>query len=243
MTEAGYPITQRGRFAIEATAFKLDVGNGFGYSNAVYAASTALSARARITKGLFADVRFATAGLASPGNLMGGVDYMFKIQSTGWITAGLGLGVPLARTLGSSSSIYYYGFLNAMWNAFEYAPNTMPLRLDFKFEQYIGGFGMRAELQPVVYFPVDVPNADPQLLFQHAVEVQYGHTFGGGLRLQGVANSFQQDGYQSAAELFVVMRRELGFARLGLLKTLDEDAGSPYRESWGMRFSGGIHLD
>ncbi len=38
------------------------------------------------------------------------------------------------------------------------------------------------------------------------------------------------------------MRRDLGFARLGLLKTLDEE--NPfYNEAWGMRFSAGVNID
>ncbi len=47
-----------------------------------------------------------------------------------------------------------------------------------------GGLSLRVDLQPVVLMPFDSLGADPELLVQHAVEVQYGHTFGAGVRLQ-----------------------------------------------------------
>ena len=58
-----------------------------------------------------------------------------------------------------------------------------------------------------------------------------------------------RDGVDEAALPGDAERREAGFARLGFLKTLDEDTltgaihSTPYRDSWGVRLSAGFHLD
>lgn len=127
-----------------------------------------------------------------------------------------------------------------------------------------GRFSVRVDLEPIVLIPFDraettVPVTNPpttsnpndvRLLFRHAVELQYGHALGVGIRYQGVANSFggfasniAEDLYQGSVEPFVVVNRDAGFVRLGLLKTLDEDTAAHYREAWGLRLSGGFHLD
>ena len=241
ITRHGLPITRRGHITIETSTLEL-TNQSYGYgSSAIFATGVALEASAHLTGGLYASVRYASAGFAVSGNLMGGADYIFKLSRGTWFTVGAALGVPLEQG-GNALSLQLYGLTGAGWNLFEYMTNVVPLRLDGGFEMVRGGLSLRVDLQPVVLMPFDSLGADPQLLVQHAVEVQYGHTFGAGVRLQGVANTYSSDAYQAAVEPFVVMRRDLGFARLGLLKTLDEE--NPfYNEAWGMRFSAGVNID
>lgn len=243
VTASGLPITRRGHVALEFAALETQIGS-FNGSSSVFITAAALDARARLTGSLYANARFASGGFALPGNLMGGVDYTVTAAPKTWITFGGALGVPLSQSGASGTfGTQLYGYSNAGWNLYEYIQNNVPLRLDGAFEMVRGNLGVRVEIQPVFMFPFDQDGADVEVLFQHAAEVQYGHSLGVGLRLQGVANSFGTgDDYQAAFEPFVVVRREMGFARLGLLKTLDEE--SPiYDEAWGMRLSAGFHLD
>lgn len=237
VTKEGYPITKRGHVSLEVAAMEVD--SGFGSSSGTFFAATALDASARLTGGLFANLRFASGALLFPGNMMAGADYLIKVGKANWITVGGALGIPLAQ----DSQTLPYSFANAMWNVHEFAPNYEPLRVDLGYEMVSKSWGLRIEVQPVFYFPYDQPGADVEAAFQHAVEVQYGHSLGVGLRLQGVASTLTTDDYQAAVEPFVFLRRDVGFVRLGLMKTLDEDQSSPYREAWGARFSAGFHLD
>ena len=244
VTASGLPITRRGHVALDLSAMEITAGSGFAGPSALFVAGAAIDARARLKGALYANARFATGGFALPGNLMGGADYTITAAPKTWVTLGGALGVPLSQR-GSSGTfgLPFYSHSNAGWNRHEYIANVVPLRLDGAFEMVRGDVGVRVEIQPVFMFPFDQQGADVEVLFQHAAEVQYGHSLGAGLRIQGVANSFGTgDDYQGAFEPFVFVRREMGYARLGLIKTLDEE--SPvYNEAWGMRLSAGFHLD
>lgn len=232
--------------ALDVAAMETAFGYGLEYAqtSAVFVTSPALDVRARLKGALYANARFATGGFAVPGNLMGGVDYTITAAPKYWVTLGGALGVPLSQlTSAGTSTLQLYSHANAGWNRHEYIQNVVPLRLDGAFEMVRGDFGLRIEIQPVFMFPFDQGGADVEVLFQHAAEVQYGHSLGIGLRIQGVANSFGTgDDYQGAFEPFVFVRREMGFARLGLLKTLDEETRI-YNEAWGMRLAAGFHID
>ena len=248
--------------------------NGFNgdqvFDMEMFATAVTFDLRARIAGGLFATARFGS-GFASPaqaqptsprpGNLMGGIEYLVAVARGLWLAAGFSLGAPLRQDLGGVPS---YGYADGMWSIHESLWKTIPLRFGAGLEMVRGRFGLRVDLEPIVLLPFDRPappattrnppvRPDPnqiRLLFRHAVEVQYGHALGVGLRYQGVANSFggfslniAEDLYQGTVEPFVVVNRDAGFARLGFLKTLDEDTAAHYRESWGLRLSGGFHLD
>lgn len=239
-----------------------------------FATAVTFDARARITGGLFATARFGS-GFSSQekfgaitglkvGNLMGGVEHVFTVGRGLWLVAGLSLGAPLRQDAGEPPN---YAFADGMWSIHESLRKTVPVRFGAGLEMVRGRFSVRVDLEPIVLIPFDrpeptIPTTNPppindpndtndvRLLFRHAVEVQYGHSLGVGIRYQGVANSFggfarnvAEDLYQATVEPFVVVNRDAGFARLGFLKTLDEDTAAHYREAWGLRLSGGFHLD
>jgi hypothetical protein len=240
VTALGLPITQRGNVGVDVAVMELD-GGVFGGGGGQFVATPAIHARGRLVGALFADVRFASAAFLFPGNLLAGVDYIATLRPKTWLTLGGALGLPLAQAADQTLS---YGLTSAFWNIHEYMSSVVPIRIDVGFEMVRGAFGVRVEIQPVVLIPIDRPNAEVELTLQHAAEVQYGHSLGVGVRLQGVGYTFGRDDiYQAAIEPFVVLRRELGFARLGVMKTLNEESGSPYRDAWGARLSTGIHID
>ncbi len=234
----------------------------------LFATAVTFDVRARIAGWLFATARFGSGFASSakgqisspsPGNLMGGIENLVQIAHGLWLAAGVSLGAPLHQDM---ASVPDYGYADGMWSIHESLWKTVPLRFGAGLEMVRGRFGLRVDLEPIVLFPFDRPEPvatdppnpfhpnDVKLLFRHAVELQYGHSLGVGLRYQGVANSFggfsariAEDLYQGTVEPFVVVNREAGFARLGFLKTLDEDTAAHYRESWGLRLSGGFHLD
>ncbi|MFO0587468.1 MAG: hypothetical protein U0441_08010 [Polyangiaceae bacterium] len=258
VTADGYPITRRGHFSIEVATMQLPSYSALsGATISQFTMSTALEATAHPLPGLAANVRYATAALLVSGNLMLGADYTLKLDPTSWVTVGGAFGLPFVRQ-GAGAMVPSYGLVysalsQGLWNLHEYTADAIPLRIDLGYDGVFGPIGVRIDVQPVVYFPFDTTsmsdvstNTDPQLVVQHALEVQYGHRYGVGVRYQGVANTFYPDAYQGVVEPFVLVRTDLGFARFGVMKTLDEDnapGDTTYDGAWGARFSAGFHLD
>lgn len=280
LTADGFPITRRGHVAIEISSMEIHRELGYYGDQMIesegFAAMITLDARAHVAGRYFATARFGTGFGGDPytvakslgplpGNLMGGVEALFRPTEWLWIAAGISLGAPIVQ---DSSALPSYSFADGLWSVHEHAWNTVPARFAVGGEMVLGKLSARVDLEPIVLFVFDRQQQhqvagwsgggsnDPQLSFRHAAEIQYGHSLGVGLRYQGVAlsdNAFRRmgglDRYQGCVEPFVVVRREAGFARLGFLKTLDEDTltgaihSTPYRDSWGVRLSAGFHLD
>ena len=259
ITADGYPITRRGHVSIETATMQIPGYSALsGAAISQFVVSSALEATAHPLPGLAANVRYATAGMLVSGNLMLGADYTLKIGPTHWFTVGGAFGLPFVRQgagfMVPSYNLVYGALSQGFWNVHENMADVIPLRIDLGYDGVFGPFGVRVDVQPVLLIPFDTTsmsdvntNTDPQLAVQHAIEVQYGHRYGIGVRYQGVANTFWSDAYQGVVEPFVLVRTDLGFARFGVQKTLDEEnafGGTGYYDgAWGARFSAGFHLD
>jgi hypothetical protein len=140
----------------------------------------------------------------------------------------------------------------AYWDLHEFFPDILPLGGQFGVEWHTGGFILRGDFDLTGYAPI-ARNDDADATFQHAIELQFGHRIGGGLRLQGiwmptfedldVSHSLEGTFYQAALEPFFVFEHRLMYLRLGIMMPLDEPLGPPFAEAWGFRLGTGIRIE
>ncbi len=235
----GVPFDRRGQIGLEAAAYTATQPNPANLDTLV---AIGLNLHIPIATRTFADVRLPMAGYF-PGNIMVGVDRVGKLGERGFLGYGLQIGLPLSVNRGTEA----FALPNAIWNVHEYQPHFLPIKVAFDYERMMGqSFSLRLDLEPILSIPVGDYGYNAGFTFQHAVEVQYGHELGVGLRLQGVAISDQlsTDAYQLAVEPFAIVQRRMGFARLGLMIPIDDStAGPPFEQAWGFRLWTGFHID
>ena len=235
----GVPLDKRGQIGFEAAAYTSTDPKQGSLDSVV---AVGLNVRMPIATRTFADVRVPMASYF-PGNIMLGVDRVGKLGERGFLGYGLQIGLPLSVQRGTQN----FALPNGLWNMHEYQPNFLPIKVSFNYERLLGEKGtLRLDLEPIMSVPVGDHGFNVGWSFQHALEVQYGHDIGVGLRVQGIALSDQlsADAYQLAVEPFAVVQREIGFARLGLMLPIDGgQAGPPFEQSWGLRLWAGLHVD
>ena len=199
---------------------------------------------------LAAQLAATGARLACP---MLGVHGVLSIGKTTWLSVGGALGLPLLSA-GTQRDKGYAGAQvpNAFWNIHEYTPSVVPIEARVAIEGEAGPVTLRGELAPVIMIPIGRSD-QIEVAIMHAIEAQIGHTFGGGLRLQGVAlptfehtngNTLAQgDLYQLAMEPFFVVQQPRYFVRTGMMLPLDSKLGPPFVGSFGFRLGVGVRLE
>lgn len=256
VTAAGLPLTERASLSVEtATTLFTDRGASPGAVLIDLVTGIPLSER------VIADVRLPITSLSfggqsatSVGNLMVGAHYVMNLDRHMWLTIGGALGIPLSPRdfvgVAASSGAAY-------WNLHEVYPGVVPLYGRIAFEGHFNSIVLRAEAEPVLYAPyVDSiggglggRDSNAQFSLQHAIEVQFGGSFGGGFRLQGFLFPTNDgpfgtgDLYQLAMEPFLFAEKSTLFARLGLMLPLDEELGPPAKNFVGIRFATGARFD
>lgn len=235
----GVPLARRGAVSLEAAGYTSTQPNSGDLDSVV---AIALNVHIPIATRTFADVRLPFASY-TPGNIMLGAGRVSKLDPRGFLAYGFQFGLPLSVRPGTEG----FSLPNGTWNVHEYQPRYMPFKVAFGYERMMGeSVTLRLDLEPILSIPIGQYGTDVGFTFQHAVEVQYGHKLGVGLRVQGVAisDALVDDAYQLAVEPFAVVRRDLGFARLGLMIPIDPStAGPPFEQSWGLRLWAGFHID
>lgn len=235
VTEHGLPLGLRGGLKLEVSRLSAwDRDFAYGAFNVV--------AQIPIRPRTFLDARLPLAA-GSLGNPMAGVHHVARVSERAWFTFGGAFGFPMV----ARDDDFFVGSIvaQAYWNAHEFARESFPLLVHLGIEGHAGPVLLRAEAEPVLYILTSGRGDPAELAFQHAGEIQIGHAFGGGIRLQGVlfATSGARDIYQAALEPFLVAEHDLLFLRLGLLLPLDERLGPPFEQSWGVRASTGVRFD
>lgn len=235
MTAKGLPLGLRGGLKLEVS--RLTAGDDeFSLGSLDIVGQIPLADRT------FLDARLPLVA-GSLGNPMLGAHHVARPGQSFWISVGGAFGFPLIQR---RDDLLAVGQLSqAYWNAHEFAPETVPILADVAIEAHAQPAILRAEIEPVVFVSTRDRGDPVELSLQHALELQFGHEIGGGLRLQGawLATSDARDVYQAALEPFFLVEQELLFFRFGLLLPLDEVLGPPFEESWGVRAATGIRLD
>jgi hypothetical protein len=248
----GAPLDLQGAIGLDTATFT-DGGDAFS------AVAIRLLASVPVAHATYLDVRlplgFTTDKTTNAviGNVMLGVHGVTSIGATTWLSFGGGLGLPLLS--GGTQRDKGYGGAqvpNAFWNIHEYFPSIVPLEARVAIEGEAGPVTLRGELAPVIMIPIG-QNDQVEVAIMHSIEAQIGHTFGGGLRLQGVAlptfqhtnrNSLAEgDLYQLAMEPFLVVQQPRYFVRTGLMLPLDSTLGPPLVGSFGFRLGFGVRLE
>jgi hypothetical protein len=237
------PLARRGRIALELAGFTDDSGQDS-------LLALALDVHWPVAQRTFADARVPMAGFF-PGNVMLGVDRVSRLDPRGFFAYGVQVGVPLVTKRSSQDRLFPFSYAHGLWNMHEYRSDFLPIKLAAGYERLIGAaMTFRLDLEPVLSIPIGTYGYNAAFALQHAVELQYGHSLGFGLRVQGVAatedaiRSDAYDPYQLSIEPFVVARRAMGFARLGLLMPVDGSvAGPAFGQAWGLRLFAGLHID
>jgi len=233
-TASGVPWEQRGRIAFD-TAMYTDTSGRDGAAGANVIGTLPLADRTFFETVVPLSIGFPV------GNIMLGAHHVAKLGSSRlWFTGGGQLGIPLA----ADDAFVIQSVPRAFWNLPHYMDDVLPLLFRMRLEYHTDLLELRAELEPSVWFPLG--NKDEiEGAFPHAVELQLGHGVGGGLRLQGVVVGPGNDQYQAALSPFFAIRRELGFARVGIMFPLDETLGPAFEErrAWGALVATGLHID
>ena len=237
-TKNGVPLSRRGRIALNAAGFTDLSGD-----NSILALG--LDVHLPVATRTFLDVRLPMASVF-PGNIMLGASRTSKLDPRGFLSYGAQLGLPLA-TSNRGLDFKDFSLPNGTWNVHEYAADFMPIKLAAGYERMMGqSFTFRLDLEPVFFIPIGERGYNAAFALQHAAELQFGHSIGAGLRIQGVAitQDIYDDAYQLSIEPFLVVKREVGFARLGLLMPIDDSvAGPAFDRAWGLRLDAGFHID
>ena len=243
-TDKGVPFAQRGHIAIDFAGYvSADDNRDRG-------ASTELNASIPVADRVFIDAILPVSMSWPWGNPSLGAHGVAKVGRQFWIIGGGSIGIPL---LAEMDDDYWRGAMvpRALWNMQHYLPDIMPFQARFGLEYHARFFALRGELEPSLWAPLG-DNDDLHGSFQHAVEFQFGHAIGGGLRVQGivVGPSFRlvrggeaDDHYQLALSPFFQITREMGFLRTGLMLPMDEQLGPPFERSWGFLVNTGLHID
>ncbi len=249
---AGMPLDLRGAIGLDTASFT-DSGDAFS------AVAIRVLASVPIARGAYLDVRlplgFTTDKTTNAvlGNAIVGMHGALAIGATTWLTIGGGFGLPLLS--GGTQRENAFGGAqvpNAFWNIHEYMPSIVPLEARVGIEGEAGPVTIRGEIAPVITIPI-AGNDQVEVVIMHAVEAQVGHTFAGGLRLQGVAlptfkdvyrGSFAEgDLYQAAMEPFFLVQQPRYFFRAGMMLPLDKRLGPPLVGSFGFRLGFGVRLE
>lgn len=234
----GVPLARRGRIALDAAGFT-DLS---GDSSIL---ALVLDVHLPVANRTFVDVRLPMANVF-PGNIMLGASRVSKLDPRGFLSYGAQIGLPLL-TSDRGFDFQDFSLPNGTWNIHEYTADFLPIKLAAGYERLMGqSFTLRFDLEPVLSIPIGERGYNAGFALQHAAELQYGHSIGAGLRIQGVAITpdLLDDAYQLAIEPFFVVKRELGFARLGLMMPIDESAAGPaFERAWGLRLAAGLHID
>lgn len=241
VTAGGLPLAMRGGLRLEAARLTGD-DDEFSFGTLDLVAQFPLAER------VFFDARLPLT-IGSLGNPMLGARGVLRPSDGLWITLGGAAGIPL--TSEDDDLVLAGAITQAFWNLHQYSAETLPLQLITGIEGHAGGVAIfRAQLEPVLHFTFGRRADDPvELALQYAVEAQFGHTTGGGLRIQGVwlATSGLSEANQLAMEPFFVLERERLFLRLGLLLPLTDPIGSIFDDDntdpWGVRAATGLHFD
>lgn len=240
VTEGGLPLAMRGGLRLEAARLTGDEDLSFGTLDVV--------AQFPLAERVFFDARLPLT-IGSLGNPMLGARGILRPSDGVWITLGGAAGIPL---IGDDDDLVIAGgTTQAFWNLHQYSAETLPLQIITGIEGHVGEVAIfRAQLEPVLHLTFGDRARDPmELALQYAVEAQFGHTTGGGLRFQGVwlATSGESENHQLAIEPFFILERERLFLRLGLLLPLTDPIGSifdsNYPDPWGVRAATGLHFD
>jgi hypothetical protein len=208
----------------------------------------------RLPLGLtIAENRLSDRTLAVLGNIPVGVHHVIRYPYGIFITYGLELAVPTLSGQANGPDNYEApAAARAYWDLHELFPDILPVGIEAAGEWHSGFVALRAEFKFLEFFPM-AGNDTVDMVLQHAIEVQFGHRVGGGLRLQGVwlptfseldvAHSLEGDLYQAALEPFFAFEHRSMFMRLGILMPLDEPLGPPFAEAWGFRFATGLRIE
>ena len=248
----GMPLDLRGAIGLDTATFT-DGGDAFS------AVAIRMLASVPVARATYLDVRlplgFTTDKTTNAvlGNVILGVHGAMAVGKTTWLSVGGALGLPLLSG-GTQRDKGYAGAQvpSAFWNIHEYMPSIVPLEARLGIEGEAGPVTLRGELAPVIMIPIG-RNDQVEVAIMHSFEAQIGHTFGGGLRLQGVAlptfertarNSLAEgDLYQMAMEPFFVVQQPRYFFRTGMMLPLDSTLGPPLVGSFGFRLGFGVRLE
>ncbi|MFO0755309.1 MAG: hypothetical protein U0359_02385 [Byssovorax sp.] len=184
---------------------------------------------------------FVFGALANP---MLGVRHVYQPGDKLWITAHGAFGFPLVNIRNFDN----YAAARGFWDMQEYAIKMVPFALGVGVEWHASIVELRAEMDPNFGISIASKNSH-HFAFQHAFEVQLGHTIGGGLRYQGVAFGTEtnpangDDHYQGAFEPFFAVNKKPLVFRLGILLPVDDELGKPFDHTWGMRATTGWTFD
>jgi hypothetical protein len=258
MTADKLPLGERPGIALDTATLLLTTKNGRDNSNVIGGGAIDVATRIRLVRNTFLDLRLPV-GLASGGVLVGnpmvGVRHVFVVGESSWITLGGAIGLPLLSV--QAGVLQYASFPSALWNLHEYYGGVVPFQVDVAYEVHASFFGFRAQLQPVLYAPI-TDLVTGQVAIQHAVEIQFGHEFYAGVRLQGVAlplstntssgsngNAGTGSGstYVLGLEPFIGLEKRIAFARLGFMIPLNDFLGPPLSQYAGLRLATGARFE
>lgn len=246
------PLDLRGAISLDTASFT-DSADAFS------AIAIRVLSSIPLARGAYFDVRLPLGFTAARntnavlGNVILGAHGALSIGKTTWLTLGGGIGLPLL----SGRTQRDEGFLGtqvprAFWDLQEYMPSAVPIELRVGIEGEAGPITLRGELAPAIMIPLG-DNKEVEVAVMHSIEAQVGHTFGGGLRLQGVAlptfknvyrgSVTEGDLYQAALEPFFVVQQPRYFFRTGMMLPLDATLGPPIARSFGFRLGFGVRLE
>jgi len=236
ITKTGVPYHQRGRIG-------LDTGGCLSSDGRTCGAVVNLVATLPLTDKLMFE---GVVPLVVPnrdqsgavGNAEVAVHYVGRVMKRMWITGGGRLGVPLI----DQNEFQFGSFPKAFWRAHQYVHQILPITFVLGWEMHVNIVELRAELEPSLWLPIGNRD-DIEGALYHSFEVQIGHSFGGGLRLQGVVVGPGNDNYQAALQPFFAVEQELGYLRTGPMMPLDEQLGPPFEQGWGFLLEAGVRLE
>ncbi len=250
VSKHGLPLTMRGLLGIDGGFFSAGDEDASG-------ATIDLVGGYPLLETTFLDIRVPLAfgpDDFAVGNVDVGAHHVLEATEGLWLSLGGGLGMPTLNEDTSSQGAYEIGTVtSAHWYFSEFWPNSVPIRASFGLEGHAGDLVTLRFFTNLLVMIGYEDNDEHELAIPHAFEVQLGHEFGGGLRVQGVAlptfedtgqsTSFDRDLYQLALEPFFSYEGDVAFARAGIMMPLDGQLGGPFVQSWGFRLGTGIRLD
>jgi hypothetical protein len=247
--KAGIPTSQRGGLRLELSA----VGDG---DEDISGGSMVIAPSIPLAERTFLDVRlplgFATGFVL--GNASLNLRHVVRANRSVFVTLGGGLGLPLLDDDTQDRRFFEVpNVARGLYDFHEFYPVSVPLRLGAGVEAHVGELlilRLNGDLTAMFAYG---DNDESEVAFQHAGEIQLGHSFGGGLRVQGVAlptfestgvrSSFEGDLYQLAIEPYFSYEGDMLYTRVGLLLPVDEALGPPFSQSYAFRLSTGFRID
>jgi hypothetical protein len=250
VSKNGLPLTMRGQIGVDGGFFSAGDEDAAGGSIDIVGGIP-------LTKRTFLDLRVPLAfgpDSFAVGNVDVGAHHVLSVVDGLWISLGGGIGLPTLNEDTFDASAYEIGSVtSAHWRFSEFWPNSVPIRASFGLEGHVGDIVTLRFFTDLAVMIGYENNDEHELAIPHAIEVQFGHELGGGLRVQGVAlptlsdagqrTSFDDDLYQLALEPFFSYEGETAFARAGIMMPLDGQLGPPFVQSWGFRLATGVRID